>query len=190
MTSQIPDIVRFNGKEYDLAGYDGGGLFDPLDYIVNTRPASTACWRGFQVSYEVMNDKFIVDELKINSTSSPPPINDILPRKVEVPSMFTHVYENLDFIVDFTGKLVIGREFIQSMYVHMGFHGADCYKDAHQFTVEHGIIVSHVNISEQMAHRRKEGRSCKPKSPFVEEGGDGDVENWVRKRFSRRIDES
>ena len=52
MTAQINDVFKFNGEEYYVVGIDGPELFDPVKEGFNPKVASTACWRGFYLTFE------------------------------------------------------------------------------------------------------------------------------------------
>ncbi len=187
MTAQIPDLVLYNGKKYDLSGVDGAGLFDPAGHGIETFSSCTACWRGYQAIYKIEDGKFHLHELNCNTRENPPEINGVKPVEPGEYISFKYQYKDLDLNTGYSGTLVIARDFISSMYVHMGFHGADCYKDVVHFKIKDGVVTEAKDISGDMEKRRQEGRNCKPRSPFEEAGGDGDVEGWVKKRFSRNI---
>jgi hypothetical protein len=51
MTAQMPDLFRFQGEDYDLAGISAGGLFSPSQFGLEPKGTCTACWRGSQAVF-------------------------------------------------------------------------------------------------------------------------------------------
>lgn len=185
MTAQLPDKVVHGGVEYDLVVINGDGLFDPLARGMEPFSASTGCWRGYQAIYTTAGGRLSLDTLKINLRNDPPPsIEGITATERGDLSLFNCFYENMALPVPFSGTLVIARGFIDSMYVHMGFHGPDCYEEVFRLTLKEGTLGAVDDLSGEMAKRREVGREYKPRSPFDMEPP-GSVGEWVEKRFSR-----
>ncbi len=179
MTGQISDKFRYNGEIFELVGIDGNGLFTPDDFGMVTRPGSTACWRGFCMSYNCVNGELLLEEMDIN-TQNAVPVNDIVPREGEYG--FSHVYENLMLKVPFTGKIRIAKDFISTMYVHMGFQSAESFETVIEIEFEGGNVVQERNLSLLMKERRDKGLEKPNQPPSM---GDDDVRDWISDRFSQ-----
>ena len=123
MTGQVPELVLYNNEEFSLAGVKGMGLLSPDQFGIMVKTASTACWRGFQMGYKIEKEEFLLDWMFVNSElPTPPSVNGIEAQKFSGGySMFSHKYESLNVKTHFTGKFLIGKDFIRDMYVHMGF---------------------------------------------------------------------
>jgi hypothetical protein len=63
MTAQICDTVEFNGLVYQLAEFEGTGLFDPKEHGFKPMSTSTACWRGFVCGYRVLDEHLVLNGL-------------------------------------------------------------------------------------------------------------------------------
>jgi hypothetical protein len=118
-TAQYPDKIIYNGKEYSLN-------VNPLESYFARNPerrpkggiSSTALWRGYVATFEIINNELILKDIKIEIFTGSIP-NDI---KYEWKSvMDDFVLENSIFKIDwFTGLLVIPNGKLIN-YVHMGY---------------------------------------------------------------------
>ena len=179
MTGQVADVFRVNGDEYTLVGVDGQGLYTAASFGIATKMASTACWRGYQMFYDCLDGELRLVQMNVN-TNNAIPINDIEPRKGDF--MFNSIYENLGLKTKFTGTLLLGKDFIDSMYVHMGFQSAESFQTVVEITVENGDIIKETDLSSIMDARRKHGNVKPPAPPTMD---DENVKAWISKRFSQ-----
>lgn len=161
MTAQISDCFMFRGKQYALAGMNGGGLFDPRAHGVQPRMLSTACWRGFYCTYEVTDAAIELRELHIGLSGDDlakaeraelPGLEGHRPTKDEWSG---HVYKDIAVRVPFTGGILLADEFIQELYVHMGFHPAWKYREVHELLFEEGKLLHAQDRSSAMAALRE-----------------------------------
>lgn len=182
MTGQIADEFRYNGEMYDLVGIDGDGLLSPTDFGMIPRAGSTACWRGFQMFYNCVNGELLLEQMNLN-TQEAILVNGIEPKNGEYG--FSHVYENLKLKVPFTGRIRIGKDFISSMYVHMGFQSSESYETVIELEIENGKVIRIKDLSSLMKQRRKQGLE-KPAQPTTTE--DDDVKDWIADRFSQTFE--
>jgi len=142
ITGQIPEEVYYHGARYELTGVKGKGLYIPEHFGIKTYWKSTACYRGFQMRYKVYNDELILDRMRVNTKHFPPPINGINPQKIyRKYASFDYIYINLNLKSKFTGRLLIGKNFIKSMYVHMGFKKPKTFKNLLELHVENGNVL-------------------------------------------------
>jgi hypothetical protein len=67
MTDQVPDNCEFRGKVYAITAWIGVGYFDPRAHGIDPslRVASTACFRGYQCSFVIVNAGLQLHELTI-----------------------------------------------------------------------------------------------------------------------------
>lgn len=61
--------------------------------------------------------------------------------------MSHYVYEHLNLTYAYIGKILIGKDFIRSYYIHMGFHRPWAYKDLLELLFENGKLVKTVDHS-------------------------------------------
>jgi hypothetical protein len=96
---------------------------------------------------------------------------------------FEWFFEPLTLPVPFTGGLLVGRDFIRELYVHMGHHPAWKCKQVVELTFVDGRLESMQRRSEAMAELReqlKHGDS--PRRGAEKE----EVTAWIESTFSRR----
>ena len=173
MTGQIPDHFIYNDKEYSLVGLEGDELFFPQDYGMETKSPHTACWRGYVITYGLLDNKLVVKNADI-FTDKPKAINNVKPKSED--NSFKQFYQDVNLELKFTGSIIIACDFIQERYVHMGFQSPSSFRDVHELTFKDGILVEAKDISEDMETRRNAGP---PKSPR-----DENVDVWIQERFS------
>lgn len=170
ITGQVPEQVLYNKEVYALAGVKGIGLFSPEEFGMTPQMASTACWRGFQMGYKIENGELLLDWMFIRTDlSTPPSINGIEGQKsTEEYSMFSHRYESLNIKSHFTGKFLIGKDFIRDLYVHMGFQKPITYKTVLEVFVEEGSVTEIKDRSIEIEKIRKEAQDFDPEKESVQ----------------------
>ncbi|MHA1212165.1 MAG: hypothetical protein ACTSSH_06870 [Candidatus Heimdallarchaeota archaeon] len=181
MTAQIPDFVIFKEQNYSLVGIRGEGFFDPKNYGLNVTAASTACYRGYSLTFKCINDEIFLDEIVFNARDTNlVEINGIKPEKYtgQLKAFFSHLYKNLQFKIGFTGELIIAREFIDEMYVHMGYQKPKSFRVVFRLIIEDDIIKEVKDLFGRMQEKRAEDSS-----------DDSNVEEFVTEAFSRDIDD-
>ncbi len=164
MTAQFPDEFVLNRTQYALE--PNTGLFTPQPWGVYPQATCTACWRGFVAQYALANNRLHLAELRMSlghfegTTFVPewgPPINGVAPVAPDSHlAVFNNIYPNLNLKLAFTGQLLLGRDFIRELYVHMGFAPAWKYREVFELTFEQGFLVNQRNISQAMEKFRQE----------------------------------
>ena len=188
MTAQIPDQFRYEGEEYSLVGLDGEGLFRPEEFGLKLIMASTACWRGHVMKYDCIDGKLVLDGMDIRTQEDPPAINGIKARSNKEESgftMFSHSYEKLNLKTRYTGSMLLANDFIESMYVHMGFQRPMAFRTVLEIQVQDGDIVSVSDLSERMEELRQQDRD---RGAQPDSRSDADVASWIDDTFSLDYD--
>jgi hypothetical protein len=183
MTAQIPDSFEFNEETYSIAGKKGESLFNPWEYGLKPKMASTACWRGYVCTYKLSGENLVLDKLSISSTETPE-LKGVSPTDMserQGHSMFAYCYENVEIPVKFTGGLLLAKNFIQELYVHMGFHPAWKYKKVVELIFEEGILKESRDISGKMEKLRERMIKQGEEEPGIESGEE--LEEWVASTF-------
>lgn len=195
MTSQIPDTVRLDGSDFEIAGVDGRGLFDPTEHGLFPTPPHTACWSGYICSYAVVGDHLRLARLALGPLSQKRPATavEIADREVTGwPALFgveplpdaedqgMATYEP-DLPIAFTGGLLLGDGFIAELYTHMGFHPAWKYERVVEAIFDGGTLVRRQDRSAVMA----ELRDAIARGERGEPDGDplDDSVAWVKRTF-------
>ncbi|ODG97124.1 MULTISPECIES: hypothetical protein [unclassified Nostoc] len=155
MTSQIPDTFLYQGEKYELVALDGERLITPQDYGMKPQMLHTACYRGFYSTYEITNDGLFLTEMVIGEVEEGhKSIQGIMPK---LPSQNSHgypTYKGLRLITPFAGRIRLGKDFIQELYVHMGYQKPTAYETLLEFAFEVGKLVSMQDISDENSKNR------------------------------------
>lgn len=182
MTAQISDSFIFEGRDYAIAGKKGTGLFDPTLYDMTPVGRCSSCWRGFVCTYAIEEQHLILDRLEIHLDKPAPPLFGVQPVPQSSSSpVFDAVYENLQHHVSYTGGLLLARDFIQELYVHMGFHPAWKYREVHELIFKDGRLIEHTDCTERMAELRRK-LAQKPLGPEKNTGPK--IRRWIGECFS------
>jgi len=182
MTGQIPDQFILDNQSFSLVGLKGQGLFKPVDFGINPYSSCTACWRGYVNKYRLTNNHLILYEMLVN-VDNPAKIKGIEPQTGD--ELFKYHYKEMNLKCRFTGNLLLAKDFIQSMYVHMGFQRPMAYKTIIEIQMKDGEIISERDLSKEMEEKRifNENEGVSPRSD-----SQNDIENWVNKTFSLDYD--
>ncbi len=180
MTGQFPDMVKYEGETYDLVGVRGSDLFTPQDVGLEPFFTTTACWRGYLLTFVCNDHELVLESMQVN-IREPISINGIRPKKDG--DFFKYTYDSLHMKVPFTGAILIAKDFIDAMYVHMGFQRPIAYRTVLEIVVEKGNILEVRNLSSTMERRRIENPSkgAYPDDPANPSG-------WIEKTFSLNYD--
>ncbi|MHA1212120.1 MAG: hypothetical protein ACTSSH_06635, partial [Candidatus Heimdallarchaeota archaeon] len=145
MTGQIADKFLFKGEEYYICGITGGEIFSPEDFDLHSYSTSTNCWRGYQIYYNVINNQLVGETLFINLEEEDKIINDKKPIILGKPdfnktgieanwNFFKYYYQDLDLKLKFTGRVMVAKDFIEEMSIHMGFQKPMGYRTVFELT--------------------------------------------------------
>jgi hypothetical protein len=130
----------------------------------------------------IVDGELLLERLDVNSRTSPPRINGVAPGPGE--SRFEYSYQGIGLKTQFTGRLMIGKDFMQRYYIHMGFQRPMGYKTVFEFDVEKGTITAVRDLSQKMAQQREQdsARGARP-------GPGQSTVSWIEKTFSLDYDE-
>ncbi len=192
MTAQFSDLVFFNKQEYSLTDFDGDELFHPIKYDLIPTSTCTACWKGFVASYEVKDDVLSLKTLDINIeevkkeffwSSGIPELNGKKASGNEsLYSMFEYNFQDVDLSLSFSGWMLIGKGFIEKLYVHMGIHPAWKYIKVYKLEFEKGKLISSHNVSAAMKKYRRYIQKEGKKAISLYEGREPDrwIDNYLK----------
>lgn len=165
MSSQISDYIKYNDCEYSIAAIENEWPFNPEIYGFRPRATSTANYRGYYCRYAIKDDQLLLDTLYIQlEEDETPTFRGIAAQKGKYYKT-NHLFEYRDigFLINYSGGMIIGNEFLQEFYVHMGFQRAHCYKYVKEILFEDGKIIEVMDHSEKMEQVRKSIRDNKTK---------------------------
>ncbi|TFF96448.1 MAG: hypothetical protein EU544_00670 [Promethearchaeota archaeon] len=171
----------------DLVGLEGTNLTTAKDFGIELSSASTACWRGYVMRYEIIEKELLIEGFLVNTNSNEemPEILGIKPtRDHELNRIFKYEYRNLNLKVPFNGSLLLAKDFIDSEYVHMGYQSPTAYKTVLKFDFKDGIIVNVEDKSNQIEKAREKGD---PKGHLPRSMNSEDLTEWIMDRFSLKI---
>ncbi len=128
--------------------------------------------------YRLDENNLILQDMQLN-TKEAKKINGVKPKKTK--DIFKFHYQDLNLKLDYSGKLLIARDFIDEMYVHMGFQRPIAFRKVVELDFKNGELLSVNDLSEQMENRRNKAPAdgARPKTMK-----DKDVKNWIKDTFS------
>jgi hypothetical protein len=190
MTAQAHDLFVIDDRSYNLVGIKGTKFFEPGDLNLCASGLCTGCWRGYRCLYILKNNMLILNDLGITLVKytkdrliwlrKAPQINGISAVKVD-DLFYKFLYSGLNIEIKFTGKLLIAEGFIESLYIHMGFHPAWKFKYVMEITFEEGRYVEKRDVSEQIELIREKMKKVPlAPDPF---GGGQPIMDWIKSTF-------
>ena len=111
-----------------------------------------------------------------------PAINGVLPKAGGRDSSFSDNYHNVGLPLPFSGGLMIGDDFVNDRYVHMGFQSAWKYRKVIEFRFKEGILAATYDRSADMAAIREANAGKDPDAlgkPITPHG----IAEWIGRRF-------
>jgi hypothetical protein len=151
MTAQMSDRFIFRGEEYVLVGTSGGELFSPQQYGMEPEMIHTACYRGFYATYELTDDALYLRSLTIRERRGRyVPLGGVVPDRDQSRA----TYDGLSVVVPFTGTLRLAKDFIEELYIHMGFQKPSAFETVIDVGLKAGRVVSFEDRSAEMAEER------------------------------------
>ncbi|MBR0342452.1 MAG: hypothetical protein IJH64_09495 [Oscillospiraceae bacterium] len=180
MTAQIPDTYRYKSKVYEIVAMTNPMGFDPRDYGLEPHSSCTACWRGYWCEYVIKYGKLIMERLLLyNQDGNYPDFNGVHVspqeykeieyresfdegeklKKKTIPDNWGHRTYNANMKMDYTGKIVLGKGFLDEFYIHMGFQRPWAYKDLKEFDFKDGKLISvtdHSAFAEKLREKIRE----------------------------------
>lgn len=155
MTAQITDIYRFRNTDWSMLGISGTGLFEPDQVGIRPTMMSTACYRGYFCTYDVTETGLFLSNLVVRAEddASYPAITGIAPCHYNI--FGAAEYRLADFQVRFDGGLLLGSDFIDDEYVHMGFQKPHAYRNVREFVFDAGKLrgdIDHSALFVQVRH--------------------------------------
>lgn len=151
MTAQISDRFRFKGDAYSLIGLNGGDLASPEQFGMEAEMIHTACYRGFYATYVFTEEALYLNELTLREKhGNYLPIGGIEPAKEDYQS----TYHGLSVVIPFTGKIRLAKDFIEELYLHMGYQKPTAFKTVLDISLKDGRVVEIKDRSQEMEQKR------------------------------------
>jgi hypothetical protein len=183
MTAQFPDQVQYNDHSYSIAGQNGEPPFAPEKFNLKPVGTCTACWRGYVCHYVIRDNVLYLDQLYLSTMGHPQILLNVVPQQdPEKIKIFDAYYEGITYKTHFTGGLLLGDDFINELYVHMGFHPAWKFRNVYELIFEDGHLIQEHDRSEAMLTLRKKMGSSKQIPLFGSKRKD--IKNWISQCFS------
>ncbi len=191
MTAQIQDKVMYENHEYVIVGVKGKPLPTPHDFDMTPMMINTACYRGYYAGYVAEDERLYLNSLSLRErTDAYLLINGQCGEWDE--SNHLQRYKCLSVPTTFSGQLLLGRDFIGSMYVHMGFQEPLSYRHVVELWLHNGNIIDAFDLSIKVTQMREEhydhARRGQPLDIYHRPLDVDDIADWVNRMFSLDYD--
>lgn len=184
MTAQMGDTFKYKDNEYSIVAISNPIEFDPKAYGITPEGICSACWAGYWCEYRISQEGIVLQNIFINSKDGTyPPINgvEVNVEKQPFEYMGHHLYRDVSLQMNYSGRIVVGKGFLQEYYVHMGYQRAWAYETLLEFVFEEGNLVNcldHSNMAEKLREDLKSKQN--PKTTVTRE----DIEAFIEESFS------
>lgn len=188
MTAQVGDRFIYGGDDYSIVAISSPIQFAPSDYGIKPVPRCTACWNGYWCEYQISEEAIVLKNLYINSEDGCyPEINGVSPEnrgKKSFLYMGHHLYKDLNIFIEYTGRILVGKDFMREYYIHMGYQRAWAYKVLKELVFDKGKLVRSVDHSEMAGKLREELKEIE-KNPE----GKQNISLFVQRSFSLKMED-
>lgn len=170
------DIYKYKGKEYSIVAMSVPINFKPQDYGLNPQSCCTACWNGYWCEYHIENEMLLLKNFFMyNSKGNYPLLNGVgivdqtyheamryelgkkKSKKVMLEDNMGHrKYQNVNLPINYTGRILVGDDFIQDYYIHMGYQRAWSYRILIEFMFKEGKLIETIDYSDMAEEIRNE----------------------------------
>ncbi len=185
MTAQIGDSIKYKDNEYSIVAISTPIEFEPKDYGITPWGTCSACWAGYWCEYRISEEGIVLQNLYINSKDEYyPPINGVEVNGHEKnPSKYMghHLYQDVNLPINYTGRIVVGKDFLREYYIHMGYQRAWAYETLLEFVFKNGELVEIIEHSEVAKRLREDMEGKRDRSKAVQKE---DIEKFVSDSFS------
>ena len=151
MTAQILNTFIFKDDEYGLIGLNGDKLIHPSQFGMDPVMLHTACYDGFYATYELTDSSLILRKMTLREQQ-----NNYLAIEGNKPIIKDEIatYHDMSIVVPFTGKIRIAKDFIEALYVHMGYQKATAFETILDISLTKGKVLTINDRSEEVAEKR------------------------------------
>ncbi|RCJ18267.1 hypothetical protein A6770_06750 [Nostoc minutum NIES-26] len=153
----MSDLVFYQEQKFSITAINGTGLYSPQQDGISPISFSTACYRGYTCIYQVSEEYLYLKQLNIGlklkdrltaKYGKGLRLFDITPKYHNYDSYV--VYEEINKIIYFSGGLLLGKNFIKEMYIHLGYHPAYKFREVHELIFREGQLVKSTDISQKI----------------------------------------
>jgi hypothetical protein len=153
MSGQVNDKFEYENDVYSISAIEFPNNFFTIESF-RLKPIweNTACWRGYVATFTIKNNKLILNKLSTNNGNRK---NDkVISLNGKFPSVIKprnlvdgykdfrkYEYINVDYILKYTGSIIITNKFIWDQYIHTGFQSPGGYNNVIQITFDNGEFV-------------------------------------------------
>lgn len=169
MTMQITGSF-YKERVYEMLATSNPIQFNPLDYGIKPQECNTACWDGYWCDYQVSNERMMLKNLFINSENDYyPEINNVSAKADFKRTWGHHLYENLNIFMEYTGEILIGKDFLDNYFLHTYGPEPWAYEVLEELIFDKGKLVKAVDYSEIAKKLRIELENSRTEEhPFID----------------------
>ena len=163
MTDQVDDQFEYQGNSFAIADYSAGIAFHPGILGMAPDPVSTDCWRGYQVTYGLSSDHLQVIRLGVNLVVDTkdyervegPVIGGVRPvESIDRYDDFNNNYQQLQYSLDYTGRMLLGKGFIEEFYDELTPQNYWAYEELLELKFSNGLLGEVVEHTEKLTEIR------------------------------------
>ena len=199
MTAQVSDKCFYREEKYSIVALSNVIPFDPKNFGLEPVECTTSCHRGYWCEYEINGKRLLLKNLYIYSLVYPS-----LNGKVVAPEEFVEsmcyspktkewtkgmtsahsghrVYYDVNLPIPYTGKIALGKNFLDKYYVHMGFQQAWAYETLLEMEFEEGLLTKSTDLSRHAKAKRNALEEKRKKEK--EEPCDSNPQNSEKEEF-------
>jgi hypothetical protein len=186
MTRQLRDSLRLRESDYSIEGISGNRLLEPKSLGLEPVSFLSTCWRGFYAEYAIQDLRLVLVNLYVNLLTANreevvgPIIEGVKPeRPGSSGKAFNNQYHRINKTIDFSGGVLVAREYRPQEFDHVGFDAVWNYEKVCELIFDDGVLVAEFDRSDQVFEIRRK---------FLDMLTAGADASSVWKNFNQEID--
>jgi hypothetical protein len=150
MSAQKYDEFIFRGEKYSLVAVEHNFAnynLQDFNIEIHTAPYISCLLRKYYLTYTIIDNVIYLNQLHIHATSGEfPQINGVECLKenniIE--------YRNIMLPINYTGRIILGKNLIDDFYIHAGFQYPHAYGSVWELNFEENYLTQIIEWSQDM----------------------------------------
>ena len=158
MSGQIDDTISWENSDFSIIKTKNNLPFNPSEHGITPSDISSDCVRGFWCNFSIAGNELFIENLYIHSKNNHyPAICGTLPlTKNETFDDDYRTYSNLHLKLDYTDRVLVGKDFLPEHYIHTWTQKPWAYKNIFELVFTNGQLVKAIDHSKIVTDIRKQ----------------------------------
>ena len=194
LTKQSANQVILKEETFNLVDFDftNKELTKPQDFGITPKRIASFCWRGYITTYKVDSDSnFILNKLMVyvDTNDEIKLVNNVAPISSKTKSqkrIIPRVYEEINLPLNYSGFILLTKDFIEEFYLQIGLHRAWKYKTVYEIEIDKGLVKSIIDLSRKGSEIRDSFQKSKGTTKKNNPPTEKEISKWLENSFNQK----